>query len=70
MWGSTWEMAVITQTGNYTVNVQGDVRPEEKTALFKGVTPAERRQKVLAGTGEPGSSDKPVIETKPGKKVW
>jgi transposase len=42
----TWEMAIITRSGKFKVNEQGDAEPEEKTARYKGVTTAEGRIKL------------------------
>jgi transposase len=42
----TWEMAVITRSGKFKTNEQGDAEPEEKTARYHGVTTAEGRIKL------------------------
>jgi transposase len=39
-------MAIITRTGKFTVNAQGDAEPEEKTKLYQGVTTVEGRLKL------------------------
>jgi transposase len=41
-----WEMAIVTRTGKVVKNAQGDLEPEEKTKLYKGVTTAEGRMKL------------------------
>jgi hypothetical protein len=41
-----WEMAVITRSGKFKVNGQGDAEPEEKVARFSGSTAAEGRLKL------------------------
>ena len=55
----TWEMAIITRTGKFTTNAQGDQEPEEKTVLFNGVTTAEGRLKLYEKLG---AGDKVALE--------
>ncbi|MDR1231674.1 MAG: hypothetical protein LBK61_09765, partial [Spirochaetaceae bacterium] len=42
----TWEMAVVTRSGKFKVNGQGDAEPEEKVTRFSGRTTAEGRLKL------------------------
>jgi hypothetical protein len=42
----TWEMAIITRSGKFKVNRQGDAEPEEKVARFSGPAMAEGRLKL------------------------
>ncbi|MDR1248250.1 MAG: IS110 family transposase [Treponema sp.] len=55
----TWEMAVITRSGKFKVNEQGDAEPEEKTARYHGTTTAEGRVKLY---GKLEAGDKVVLE--------
>jgi transposase len=55
----TWEMVIITRSGKFKTNEQGDREPEEKTTRYKGSTAAEGRVK-LYGKLEVG--DKVVLE--------
>jgi transposase len=55
----TWEMAIVTRTGKFKVNAQGDMEPEEKTAFFKGTTSAEGRVKLY---GKLEAGDKVALE--------
>jgi transposase len=52
-------MAIITRTGKFTTNAQGDQEPEEKTVLFNGVTTAEGRLKLYEKLG---AGDKVALE--------
>jgi transposase len=56
----TWEMAIITRTGKFKTNEQGDREPEEKTVFFKGVTTAEGRLKLYEKLE---AGDKVALET-------
>jgi transposase len=42
----SWEAAIITRSGKFKVNGQGDAEPEEKTVRYKGSTAAEGRIKL------------------------
>jgi transposase len=55
----TWEMAIVTRTGKFKVNMQGDREPEEKTARYKGSTNAEGRVKLY---GKLEAGDKVALE--------
>jgi transposase len=55
----TWEMAIITRSGKFKTNEQGDAEPEEKTTRYKGSTTAEGRVKLY---GKLESGDKVVLE--------
>jgi hypothetical protein len=41
-----WEMAIITRSGKFKTNEQGDREPEEKTTRYKGATTGEGRVKL------------------------
>jgi transposase len=55
----TWEMAIITRSGKFRTNEQGDVEPEEKTARYHGTTTAEGRVKLY---GKLEAGDKVALE--------
>jgi transposase len=55
----TWEMAIITRTGKFRTNEQGDVEPEEKTTRYSGRTSAEGRVKLY---GKLEAGDKVALE--------
>jgi transposase len=42
----TWEMAIVRRTGKMVKTATGDLEPEEKIKLYKGVTMAEGRMKL------------------------
>jgi predicted NBD/HSP70 family sugar kinase len=42
----TWEMALITRSGKFRKNEQGDAEPEEKVTRYHGATAAEGRVKL------------------------
>jgi transposase len=52
-------MAIITRTGKFKTNVQGDAEPEEKTTLYKGSTTVEGRLKLY---GKLEAGDKVALE--------
>jgi hypothetical protein len=41
-----WEMAIISRSGKFKTNEQGDREPEEKTTWYKGATTGEGRVKL------------------------
>jgi transposase len=55
----TWEMAIITRTGKFRMNEQGDAEPEEKTTRYNGVTTCEGRVKLY---GKLEAGDKVALE--------
>jgi transposase len=52
-------MAIVTRTGKYKVNAQGDAEPEERTVFSKGTTTAEGRLKLY---GKLRQGDKVAFE--------
>ncbi|MDR3146479.1 MAG: hypothetical protein LBU21_09390, partial [Treponema sp.] len=55
----TWEMVIITRSGKFRKNGQGDLEPEEKTSRYHGVTTAEGRLKLY---GKLEAGDKVALE--------
>jgi hypothetical protein len=55
----TWEMAIITRSGKFRANKQGDMEPEETTTFYKGSTAAAGRVKLY---GKLGGGDKVALE--------
>jgi hypothetical protein len=55
----TWEMAIITRSGKFKMNAQGDAEVEEKMTRYKGTTTAEGRLKLY---GKLEAGDKVALE--------
>jgi transposase len=55
----SWEMAIITRSGKFRVNEQGDAEPEEKTTRYSGRTTAEGRLQLY---GKLEAGDKVALE--------
>jgi hypothetical protein len=55
----TWEMAIITRSGKFKTNEQGDAEPEEKTTRYSGRTTAEGRLQLY---GKLEAGDKVALE--------
>ena len=55
----TWETAIITRSGKFKTNAQGDAEAEEKTTRHQGTTAAEGRLKLY---GKLEAGDKVALE--------